>query len=126
MTKIILDEDKIFQASGLLESIRKTTTENLFTASDFCNVIAKVCEAEALLDAAMKEGELMVKRKILTAFIEQVVEFDNESDYQQYLNSLKAGKSLYHIKDIKRDIGGKVCVTIRKQYNNNAFPDKNF
>lgn len=57
----------------------------------------------------------MAKQKILIAFIEQVV--------QQYLNFLKAGKTLYHIKDVKKDAAGKVYVTIRKQYNNNVFPD---
>lgn len=65
----------------------------------------------------------MAKQKILIAFIEQVVQLENESDYQQYLNFLKAGRTLYHIKDTKRDAAGKVYVTIRKQYNNNVFPD---
>lgn len=64
-----------------------------------------------------------IKQKVLTAFIEQVVQLDNESDYQQYLNFLKAGKTLYCIKDTKRDAVGKVYVTIRKQYNNNVFPE---
>ena len=65
----------------------------------------------------------MAKQKILTAFIEQVVQLENESDYQQYLNFLKAGRILYCIKDVKKDAAGKVYVTIRKQYNNNVFPD---
>lgn len=65
----------------------------------------------------------MAKQKILTAFIEQVVQLENESDYQKYLNFLKAGRTLYCIKDKKTDAAGKVYVTIRKQYNNNVFPD---
>lgn len=62
-------------------------------------------------------------KHILTAFIEQVVQLDTEADYQAYIQRLKRGKPLYCIKDVKRDAVGKVYVTVRKQYNNNAFPD---
>lgn len=62
-------------------------------------------------------------KKILTAFTEQVVQFDNEQEYQGYLLCLKNRKTLYCVKDVKTDAAGKVYVTIRKQYNNNVFPD---
>ena len=62
-------------------------------------------------------------KKILTAFTEQVVQFDNEQEYQGYLLGLKSRKTLYCVKDVKTDAAGKVYVTIRKQYNNNVFPD---
>lgn len=62
-------------------------------------------------------------KHILTAFIEQVVQLDSEADYKDYIDSLKRGRTLYFIKDVKRDATGKVFVTIRKQYNNNVFPD---
>lgn len=62
-------------------------------------------------------------KHILKAFIEQVVQLDSEADYKDYIDSLKRGRTLYFIKDVKRDATGKVFVTIRKQYNNNVFPD---
>lgn len=64
----------------------------------------------------------MVKH-ILKAFIEQVVQLDSEADYKDYVDSLERGRTLYCIKDVRKDAAGKVFVTIRKQYNNNAFPD---
>lgn len=62
-------------------------------------------------------------KHILTAFIEQVVQLDSDADYQVYVQDLKRGKPLYCIKDVKKDAAGKVYVTVRKQYNNNVFPD---
>ena len=62
-------------------------------------------------------------KKILTAFTEQVVQFDTEQEYEGYLLGLKNRKTLYCVKDVKTDASGKVFVTIRKQYNNNVFPD---
>lgn len=62
-------------------------------------------------------------KHILTAFIEQVVQLDGEADHKDYIDSLKRGRTLYFIKDVKRGAAGKVFVTIRKQYNNNVFPD---
>lgn len=62
-------------------------------------------------------------KHILTAFIEQVVQLDSDADYQAYVQSLERGRTLYCIKDVKKDAEGKVYVTVRKQYNNNVFPD---
>lgn len=63
-------------------------------------------------------------KKILLAWIEQVVQFDNEAEYEDYLKKLQSGRpQKFSVKDLKKDSEGKVYVTIRKQYNNNAFPD---
>lgn len=63
-------------------------------------------------------------KKILLAWIEQVVQFDDEAEYNDYLRKLQSGKSQrFNVKDMKKDAEGKVSITIRKQYNNNAFPD---
>lgn len=64
-------------------------------------------------------------KKVLTAFIEQVLQFDNEAEHQEYIRKLKTGRpQLFKEIDTKTDAEGKVFVTIRKQYNNNAFPDE--
>lgn len=62
-------------------------------------------------------------KHILKAFIEQLVQLDSEADYKNYIDSLERGRTLYCIKDIRRNTAGRIFVTIRKQYNNNVFPD---
>lgn len=63
-------------------------------------------------------------KKVLTAFTEQVLQFDNETEYEEYLHKLKTGRpQLFKVIDVKTDATGKVFLTIRKQYNNNAFPE---
>ena len=61
-------------------------------------------------------------KRIVTAFIEQVIEFDTEVEYECYLFDLKMRKPLFCIKDVKKDESGKVIVTIRKQYNKKCVP----
>lgn len=62
-------------------------------------------------------------KKVLTAFIEQVLQFGDYGEYSDYLTKLKAGRpQQFKIMDVKKDAEGKVFLTIRKQYNNNAFP----
>ena len=63
-------------------------------------------------------------KKVLTAFTEQVLQFDSEAEYEEYLHKLKTGRpQLFKVMDVKTDAVGKVFLTIRKQYNNNAFPE---
>lgn len=62
-------------------------------------------------------------KKVLTAFTEQVLQFDSENEYEGYVLGLKNKRTKFCIKDVKTDAAGKVFVTIRKQYNNNAFPN---
>ena len=46
-------------------------------------------------------------KKIVAAWIEQILEFPTKLEYLAYIESLKKGKTQ----------------KFRKQYNNNAFPD---
>lgn len=63
-------------------------------------------------------------KKVLVAFTEQVLQFDNMEEYQAYINGLKTGRpQKFKEVDLKQDATGKVFLTIRKQYNNNVFPD---
>lgn len=62
--------------------------------------------------------------KILTAWIEQVVEFDSKLEYLAYIEKLKKGRpQKYKEVDYKQETSGKVTLRIRKQYNNNQFPE---
>lgn len=62
-------------------------------------------------------------KKILSAQIEQYLQFDSEIEYTVYMEELKQKKQKF--KEIKhsQDISGKVTLHIKKQYNNNVFPD---
>ncbi len=63
-------------------------------------------------------------KKVLVAFTEQVLQFDSKAEYQEYIHKLKTGRpQKFKEMDVKEDAAGKVFLTIRKQYNNNAFPD---
>lgn len=59
-------------------------------------------------------------KKILLAWIEQVIQFDSRKEYEDYAAGL-IGK--YSIISERTDAEGKVFIQIRKQYNNNQFPD---
>lgn len=63
-------------------------------------------------------------KKIVSAWIEQIVEFDGKLEYLAYLESLKRGKTQkFKVMEENQDESGKVRIRIRKQYNNNVFPD---
>ena len=62
-------------------------------------------------------------KRILSAFIEQSLQFDCRTEYEAYVLGLKHGKNKYSLNNFRTDEEGKVYVTVRKQYNNNVFPD---
>lgn len=77
-----------------------------------------------LPDAAylQKEGEDV--KKIVAAWIEQILEFPNKLEYLAYMENLKNGRPQKFKETAYEQLEtGVVRITIRKQYNNNAFPD---
>lgn len=62
-------------------------------------------------------------KKIIAAWIEQILEFDGKLEYMAYMEGLKQKGQRF--KEIRFDQleSGVVKIRIRKQYNNNAFPD---
>lgn len=63
-------------------------------------------------------------KKILTAWIEQVVQLDSKLESLTYIEELKKTGRKFSIISNKQDATGKVFLQIRKQYNNNIFPDE--
>ena len=63
-------------------------------------------------------------KKIIAAWIEQILEFPSKLEYMAYMESLKKGRPQkfkeVHYEQLE---SGVVRIQIRKQYNNNAFPD---
>ena len=64
-------------------------------------------------------------KKIVAAWIEQILEFPSKLEYLAYIAHLKNGRpQKFKEMSYEQLESGVVRITIRKQYNNNAFPDK--
>lgn len=61
-------------------------------------------------------------KKILSAWIEQILQFDSESEHMEYINHLEQKKQKFLVVEQEQDSSGKVTLHIKKQYNNNVFP----
>lgn len=61
-------------------------------------------------------------KKVITAFIEQELQFDSKLEYLAYMESLKQSKKQFKEVQYKQLESGEVVITVRKQYNNNVFP----
>lgn len=62
-------------------------------------------------------------KKIKAAWIEQILEFDSVHEYQAYIQKLLSKPGKFKEMDKNRDDEGRVTLRIRKQYNNNDFPE---
>ncbi|MFR2663575.1 MAG: hypothetical protein ACLS9Q_15250 [[Clostridium] scindens] len=59
-------------------------------------------------------------KKVISACIEQFIEFDTEAEYKAYERKLSQGKKKYEILSVKSR-KGRYFVHLKKQYNNNSF-----
>lgn len=62
-------------------------------------------------------------KKIVAAWIEQILEFDGKLEYMVYMEGLKQKGQRFKEISFDQLESGVVKIRIRKQYNNNAFPD---
>lgn len=62
-------------------------------------------------------------KKIVKAWIQQIIEFDSEEEYDKYADEISKKGKLWDASLLIDEKTGKVTAIIRKQYNNNAFPD---
>lgn len=63
-------------------------------------------------------------KKIVAAWIEQILEFDGKLEYMAYIEGLKQKGQRFREISFERLESGVVKIRIRKQYNNNAFSDE--
>lgn len=61
--------------------------------------------------------------RIVTVHIEQVVEFDSRLEYLAYIEHLRHVGKKFKEMEYHQLESGVVRITIRKQYNNNNFPE---
>lgn len=69
------------------------------------------------------KGVKFVKKTIIAAWIEQILEFPSKLEYMAYMENLKQKKQKFKEVHYEQLQSGVVKIQIRKQYNNNAFPD---
>jgi len=62
-------------------------------------------------------------KKIIAAWIEQILEFDSEQKYTDYIRELEQKNQMFEEMRCEQLESGTVRIRIRKQYNNNTFPD---
>ena len=62
-------------------------------------------------------------KKIVAAWLEQILEFDGKLEYMAYMEGLKQKGQRFKEISFDQLESGVVKIRIRKQYNNNAFPD---
>lgn len=62
-------------------------------------------------------------KKIVAAWIEQILEFPSKLEYLAYMEGVKVKGQKFSEVDYKQLESGVVRIQVRKQYNNNAFPD---
>lgn len=62
-------------------------------------------------------------KKIVRAWIEQILQFDTKLECLAYIEEIKRKNQKFKIIKWERDERGVVTLRIRKQYNKNRFPD---
>jgi hypothetical protein len=62
-------------------------------------------------------------KTILAAWIEQILEFPSKMEYMIFITDLKKKNQTFKEISYEQIESGIVKLRIRKQYNNNAFPD---
>lgn len=60
-------------------------------------------------------------KKILSAWIEQYLQFDSKLEYLVYISHLEQKKQKFQEMEYSQDASGKVTLRIRKQYTKNTF-----
>ncbi|MFI3236780.1 MAG: hypothetical protein R3Y47_01980 [Lachnospiraceae bacterium] len=62
-------------------------------------------------------------KKIVAAWIEQILEFPSKLEYMAYIAIMESKKTKFKVTNYEQLSSGVVRINIRKQYNNNSFPD---
>lgn len=63
-------------------------------------------------------------KKVISAAIYQVIQFDNENEFEDYISKLKRNNQEFILEEKTKYPDGKVEIKIMKQYNNNKFIER--
>lgn len=60
-------------------------------------------------------------KKVISAAIYQMIQFDDEKEFEDYISKLQRNNQEFILKEKTKEPDGKVTIKIMKQYNNNKF-----
>lgn len=63
-------------------------------------------------------------KKVISAAIYQMIQFDNEKEFEDYISKLQRNNQEFILKEKVKETDGKVTIKIMKQYNNNKFIER--
>lgn len=63
-------------------------------------------------------------KKVISAAIYQMIQFDDEKEFEDYISKLQRNNQEFILKEKTKEHDGKVTIKIMKQYNNNKFIER--
>lgn len=63
-------------------------------------------------------------KKVISAAIYQMIQFDNEKEFEDYISKLQRNNQEFILKEKTKEPDEKVTIKIMKQYNNNKFIER--
>jgi hypothetical protein len=63
-------------------------------------------------------------KKVISAAIYQMIQFDDEKEFEDYISKLQRNNQEFILKEKTKEPDGKVTIKIMKQYNNNKFIER--
>ena len=63
-------------------------------------------------------------KKVISAAIYQMIQFDNEKEFEDYISKLQRNNQEFILKEKVNEHDEKVTIKIMKQYNNNKFIER--
>lgn len=63
-------------------------------------------------------------KKVISAAIYQMIQFDDEKEFEDYISKLQKNNQEFILKEKTKEPDGKVTIKIMKQYNNNKFIER--
>ena len=63
-------------------------------------------------------------KKEISAAIYQMIQFDDEKEFEDYISKLQRNNQEFILKEKTKEPDGKVTIKIMKQYNNNKFIER--
>lgn len=63
-------------------------------------------------------------KKVISAAIYQIIQFDNEMEFEDYISKLQQNHQEFILESKTKHPDDKVTIKIMKQYNNNRFIER--
>ncbi len=63
-------------------------------------------------------------KKVISAAIYQMIQFDDEKEFEDYISKLQRNNQEFILKEKIKEPDEKVTIKIMKQYNNNKFIER--